>query len=112
MCALDALGIAPMLNQPVEVSSKDPITGSEIRVRLDPDDGAAWEPKTAVVLAGTSRCDGPSYSGCCDVLNFFESTETAQQYLLEHDDLAGMPISIREAIEAGRAIFGEIIEGA
>ena len=63
------------------------------------------------MLAG-SRCDGPSYAGCGDVLNFFESTETAQQYLLKHDELAGMPISIPEAIEAGRAIFGEILEGA
>jgi len=36
MCAIDALGIAPMLNQPIEISSKDPMSGSEIRVRLHP----------------------------------------------------------------------------
>jgi hypothetical protein len=109
MCAIDALGIASMLNKPIEVSSHDPISGSEVRVRLT-DDGAAWEPETAVVLAGSSCASGPSYCGCCDVLNFFDSTKTAQQYLLEHDNLAGMPISIPEAIEAGRAIFGELLK--
>jgi len=110
MCAIDALGISSMLDQPVEVSSRDPISRTEIRVRLNPDDGAAWEPGTAVVLAGNNRCDGPSYSGCCDALNFFESTQTAQHYLRQHDGLAGTPISIPEAIEAGRAIFGEILK--
>lgn len=110
MCAIDALGVAPMLNKPIEVSSHDPVSGTEIRVRLHPDDGAAWEPETAVVLAGSSCASGPSYCGCCDVLNFFESTETAERYLLEHDNLAGVSISIPEAIEAGRAIFGEILE--
>ncbi len=110
MCTIDALGIAPMLNKLIEVSSHDPVSGSEVRVRLHPDDGAAWEPKTAVVLAGSSCASGPSYCGCCDVLNFFDSTETAQHYLLEHDNIAGMPISIAEAIEAGHAIFGELLK--
>jgi hypothetical protein len=110
MCAIDALGIAPMLNKPIEVGSHDPISRSEVRVRLHPQEGAAWEPETAVVLAGSSCASGPSYCGCCDVLNFFDSTETAQQYLLEHADLTGIPISILEAIEAGHAIFGEVLE--
>ena len=28
MCAIDALGIAPMFGEPIEVSSRDPLTGS------------------------------------------------------------------------------------
>ena len=79
-------------------------------MHVHPDGDAAWEPETAVVLAGSGRCDGPSYSGCCDVLNFFESTETAEQYLRDHDHVDGMTISIPEAIETGRAIFGEILK--
>ncbi len=112
MCAIDALGIAAMLDKPIEVSSHDPLTATEIRVRLHPDGGAAWEPGTAVVLAGSSRCDGPSYCGCCDILNFFDSTETAQRYLRDHGEVGGVPITIAEAAAAGRAIFGDILEGA
>jgi hypothetical protein len=111
MCAIDALGIAAMLDQPIEVRSHDPISGREIRVHANPDGGADWQPEAAVVLAGSSSCEGPSYCGCCDVLNFFESTENAQRYLRENASVAGMPVSISEAAATGRAIFGAILEG-
>ncbi len=45
MCALDALGIAPMLNLPAEILSRDPLGGGEVWVRIDPGDGAWWEPE-------------------------------------------------------------------
>jgi hypothetical protein len=110
MCAIDALGIAAMLNQPVEINSNDPRTGHEIWLRISPGEGAWWEPETTVVLAGSSCASGPSYGTCCDVLNFFEATETAERYLREHHSVVGMPISIPEAIETGRAIFGGVLE--
>jgi alkylmercury lyase-like protein len=110
MCAIDALGIAAMLDKPVEIVSHDPITGNEISLRVRLREDARWNPETAVVLAGSSSCEGPSYCGCCDVLNFFETAETAEQYLRENNAVAGMPVSIPEAIEAGRAIFGDVLE--
>lgn len=109
MCAVDALGIAAMLDKPVGIVSHDPITGKEISVRVSPGEEARWKPETAVVLAGSSSCDGPSYGGCCDVLNFFETAETAERYLNEHDAVAGLPVPIPVAIEAGRAIFGDVL---
>ena len=109
MCAIDALGIAPMLGVPVEVTSHDPLSGGEIWVRLDPGEGAWWEPHEAVVLAGSVSCAGPSFLGCCDVLNFFESTAPAEQYLRDHDQITGFPIFIPEAIEIGRAVFGDVL---
>jgi len=110
MCAIDALGIAAMLDQPIEVRSHDPISGREIRVHATPEAVASWQPETAVVLAGSSSCEGPSYCGCCDVLNFFESTENARRYLREHANVQGMPISILDAAAAGRAIFGAMLK--
>jgi hypothetical protein len=110
MCAIDALGIAPMLELPLEITSHDPHSGGQVRVRLDPDDGAWWEPITAVVLAGSACCDGPSFRGCCDVLNFFESPDTADHYLSKHPELAGFPISIPEAVEAGHAVFANLLK--
>lgn len=110
MCAIDALGIAPMLQQPVEVTSRDPLSGTEIWVRLDPGEGAWWEPPTAVVLAGSASCDGPGFRGCCDVLNFFETEASANSYLAAHPELTGFPITIPDAIEAGRIIFAELMK--
>jgi hypothetical protein len=112
MCAIDALGVAPMLELPIEITSRDPRSGSEIWVRLDPGEGAWWEPETAVVLAGSACCEGPSFRGCCDVLNFFESRDSAERYLRGHAELAGLAISIPDAIDAGRAVFGDIFKEA
>jgi hypothetical protein len=108
MCAIDTLGIAPMLSLPVEVVSRDPVGGGEVWVRVDPGDGAWWEPPEAVVLAARI-CEGPSFESCCRALNFFCSTASAEHYLLEHPSVKGMPISIPDAIEVGRLVFGDAL---
>jgi Alkylmercury lyase len=112
MCAIDALGIAPMLGLPVEISSRDPISGAEVWVRVEPGDGPWWEPKEAVVLAASTCGDGPSLRGCCDILNFFESTKTAERYLADHPEVSGLSISIPEASKLGRAVFGDVLKEA
>jgi hypothetical protein len=110
MCALDALGIAPMLELPIEILSRDPISHGEVWVRIDPGDGAWWEPGTAVVLAGSSCRNGPSFRTCCGVLNFFESRANAGQYLVVHPEVSGYALSLPEAIETGSAIFGDLLK--
>ena len=109
MCAIDALGIAPMLGLPIEVRSRDPISGGDVHVQLHPGEQARSQPDEAVVLAGSTCCDGPSFGGCCDVLNFFETTENAQRYLREHPEINGAAITIPEAAEAGRVVFGDVL---
>ena len=108
--AMCALGIAAMLELPIEVLSRDPISGGEVWVRIDPGDGAWWDPEQAVVLAGSYPAIGPSFHSCCSVLNFFESGEHALQYLLAHPDVTGHAITIPEAIAAGAAIFGDLLK--
>ena len=108
MCAIDALGIAPMLGLSIEIISHDPITSSEINVLLDADGTGTWRPQEAVVVAGRA-CDGAAFQGCCQVLNFFASLESAQQYLGEREDVSGFPITMPQAIELGRVIFGDVL---
>lgn len=111
MCAIDALGIAPMLGLPIEVVSHDPLSRAQIHVEIDPGEDSRWRPEEAVVLTGSTRRDGPSFGGCCDVLNFFETKANADRYLHEHPGIAGWPISIPEAIEMGRIVFGNVFDG-
>jgi hypothetical protein len=111
MCAIDALGMAPMFNEPVTIDSRDPMTGEGVHVDLTPDGQASWTPESAVVVAG-SCCAGDAYNGCCQVLNFFSTPVSAEQYLRERTDVSGHVISITEASEAGRLIFGDIFENA
>jgi hypothetical protein len=100
-----------MLALPVEVYSRDPLNGSEIWVRLDPNGGAWSEPAEVVVLNGGVCCEGPSFRGRCDVLNFFETRANAERYLAENRSISGYPISLPQAIEAGRIAFGDVFEG-
>jgi Alkylmercury lyase len=110
MCAIDALGIAPMFDEPVEISSQDPLTSASFHARVTPAGDAAWEPGSAVVVAGVSERCGESFRGCCPVLNFFVSAENAERWLREHSDVRGRVVTIEEAITAGRAVFGDVLE--
>lgn len=110
MCAIDPLGTAAMLELPIEVFSRDPVSGGEVWVRIDPGDGAWWDPEQAIVLAGSYDAAGPSFRSCCSVLNFFESGEHALQYLLAHPEVTGHAITIPEAIAVGAAIFGDLLK--
>jgi Alkylmercury lyase len=112
MCAIDALGIPFMVGTGAEVASLDPVTGEEVWLRVEPGDGSWWEPNDAVVVAAAKREAGPSASTCCRFVNFFASPESAGRYLREHPELQGEVVSIAEAIEAGRLVFGEVLEGA
>ena len=47
--------------------------------------------------------------GCCQVLNFFASRENAERYFFEHGEVSGFPITMPQAIEVGRAIFGAVL---
>ena len=99
-----------MLGLPIEIYSRDPLSGGEIWVRLDPSEGAWWEPHQAVVVSGSAGCGSPSFRSCCDVLNFFERRENAERYLAENPSVSGRPISLPEAIEAGRIVFGDVFK--
>ncbi|MGH3032776.1 MAG: alkylmercury lyase family protein [Gaiellaceae bacterium] len=109
MCAIDALGIAPMFGKPVEVESRDPLRGDEIRARVAADGTAEWWPESAVVVAGAIRSEGDdACCGCCPVLNFLASSANAEHWLAEHPEVRGGVISMDEAAAAGRAVFGHV----
>lgn len=110
MCAIDALGIPAMLGLPVAVRSRDPVSNEEIVVEVDSHGNATWQPTEAVVLAGSACCGAPSFRSCCDVLNFFACSENAERYLAAHSDVAGAPLSIPDAVAAGSAVFGGVLE--
>lgn len=109
MCAIDALGIAPMFGVPITIESTDPMSSDSVRVELRPDGEVSWKPEGAVVVAGSS-CEGAAFRGCCHVLNFFSSRSNAESYLRERGEIRGMVISIPEAAEAGRCVFGNVFE--
>jgi hypothetical protein len=109
MCAIDALGIAPMFGEPIEVASRDPTSGEEIQARVTADGAAEWSPQSAVVVAGVLDRRSDSCQGCCPVLNFFATPANAERWLAEHPQVRGNVISLQEAAAAGRAVFGDVL---
>ena len=109
MCAIDALGVAPMFGEAIEIESRDPLSGDEIRARVALDTSVEWSPESAVVVAGAIRSQGDACCGCCPVLNFFASAANAERWLAEHPEVRGTSISMREAAAAGRAVFGDVL---
>ncbi len=61
MCAIDALGIAPMFDQSIEIGSRDPLTDDRIAVALRPEGTGRWAPHEAVVVCGASGAG----ESCC-----------------------------------------------
>jgi Alkylmercury lyase len=110
MCALDALGIAPMFDQTIAIVSRDPLSGEEIRVQAAPGGDAYWRPLASVVVTGAMHGQGDSCQNCCPVLNFFASAESGEHWLEDHPQVRGHVITIPEAVVAGRAIFGGVLE--
>ncbi len=109
MCAIDALGIAPMFGEEIDILSRDPLTGDAIQVELAPDGAGGWHPQETVVVCGTSG-NGESCRSCCPVLNFFASTTSAQRWLATRPDVRGTVISMGDAVAAGRAVFGDVLK--
>lgn len=75
-CAVDALGVAAMLERDVDVRSRDALTGEEVSA-LRRDGHWTWQPVDAVVFVGSSG-QGRLTETCCPVINFFTTAEHAR----------------------------------
>lgn len=115
MCAIDALGIAPMLSTSVVISSADPGTGQAITVAVPASGHSVWDPASAVVFAGRQDCGddprAPAARECCGVVNFFASQATATAWADRHPDVTGTILGHGDAERLGAQIFGPLLDG-
>jgi alkylmercury lyase len=97
-CALDALFLPIVLNQPACIESSCPVTGAMIRIALSPDAIEGVEPAAAVmaiiVPEAAEVCCNVRHA-FCDKVHFFSSTEAASQWAAEHK--SGTILSVENA---------------
>jgi alkylmercury lyase len=106
-CGFDALFLPIMLGERAEVASACPVTGTEIRLTVEPDGKVtAATPRTVVVgVVGqeiTSCCTvaGPG-SAICAQMPFFASREAGERWLADHPGVA--IVDLDDAREIARA---------
>ncbi len=108
MCAIDALGIAPMLGQDTQIDSTDPTTGQPVRVSTTA--GATrWDPASAVVFLGATAAGGPSADCCCDYLNFFTNQAAATAWTTAHPHVPGQILNQQQAQNLATQHFGPLL---
>ncbi|MFF7961105.1 organomercurial lyase [Streptomyces rubiginosohelvolus] len=95
MCAIDALGVAAMLHQDITVT----FAGGSAR----------WEPAEAVVFIGQRDQRGPAATVCCDALNFFADSTTAEAWARQHPEVHGRTVGRAEALRIAEQTFGPLL---
>jgi hypothetical protein len=116
MCAIDALGIAPMLNTDTDtdtdtdthIDSIDRITGQVVRISTTAGQ-TRWEPAGAVVFLGATAGGGPSADNCCDYLNFFIDAATANAWTTAHPHIPGQVLNHAQAETLATELFGAVL---
>ncbi|MFC5170624.1 organomercurial lyase (plasmid) [Streptomyces sp. Q6] len=108
MCAIDALGIPPMLGRDAVITSLDPVTEEAVTVTAD---GGlmTWEPADAVVFVGQRPGGGPAATTCCDALNFFTSDNAARTWAKEHPSVPGRIVGQQDAEKLAAQTFGPLL---
>lgn len=108
MCAIDAMGIASMLNQDAHIDSTDPTTGQPITVTTRAG-MTRWQPPEAVMFLGATAGEGPSADFCCDYLNFFTNHAAATAWTTAHPHIPGDILTPTEAEQLGARLFGPLL---
>jgi hypothetical protein len=109
MCAIDALGMAPMLSRDTRIESVDVTTGQPVTVTTTRG-RATWQPPAAVVFIGADAGGGPSADCCCDYLNFFADHTTAQAWTSTHPGIPGQILDQAGAEELATRLFQPLLE--
>ncbi|HEY1972250.1 MAG TPA: alkylmercury lyase family protein, partial [Pseudonocardia sp.] len=108
MCAIDALGIAPMLNADTHIDSTDHTTGQPVRITTTARQ-TRWEPDGAVVFLGATAGGGPSADNCCDHLNFFTDAAAAKAWTTAHPHVQGQVLNQEQAETLAARLFGALL---
>src|SRR4051794_35505181 len=112
MCAVDAFGIAFMVGRSATVHASEPETGTAVEVAVDPASGAVGARASSAVAVVAGNGNGARASCACPYINVFAAPEAARRYLAGASGLLGEVVSLEQAAEAGRVLFGELMGGA
>lgn len=113
LCAIDALGIAGMLKQPIQITSACPHCGARIglAVTADGETITEVEPSSILVWAGVAVAG----QGCCAVtlcpeINFFCSPAHLETWRQGHQGVEGEALGLLPALYVANRIFARLLD--
>ena len=106
MCAVDALGVGPLLGRAVEIDATCPHCGHEITIEADAERLIKRSPRSTVVIRRWTA--GPAATSRCNATRFACSPDHAQEWLRHH----GGPDDVIQSLEASFIEAREIIGDA
>jgi len=110
LCAVDALGIAAMLKEDVSISSHCVHCGRSVQIQARPEQLTRHLPSETVVWFPSSEGDCcPVAQSRCPNISFFCTSDHLEAWRKANGQPAGVVLSLLEAFEAGRAIFGSLL---
>ena len=108
MCAIDALGVAPMLDRDTRIDSTDASSGRPVSLTTTAG-RTSWDPTGAVVFVGSIAGGGPSVDSCCGYLNFFADDATAKAWTAAHPEVPGQILTQRLAETLAVRLFEPLL---
>lgn len=114
MCAVDALGVGAMLGRDIEVSSACRQCGAAIAVATRGAGAAlaSFAPAGTLVWSAPRTGPGCAADTLCTVIAFFCcATHLEAWRSANHPRATGYRLSLDEALQVGRAIFGPTLAG-
>jgi len=114
LCAVDALGITAMLKEDARISSRCAHCGSPVEIQARPEQLTRHLPSEIVVWFPTSE-EGDYCSVAesrCPNISFFCTSDHLEVWRNVNGQPPGLVLSLLEAFEAGREIFGSLLAEA
>ncbi len=108
VCAVDALGIAAMLGQPVTIRSPCHHCGAPLQIDVAPD-GPIGPSDIMVWVGERGDLRKKACTSFCLTLNFFRSEEHLRSWWEGHPDVSGAAAVLDEAFALGARIFGKLL---
>jgi len=110
LCAVDALGIPAMLKEDAGISSRCAHCSCSVEVQVRPHTISRYLPAEIVVWFPTSEDDCcPVAESRCPSISFFCSSDHLDVWRDGRGEPPGVVLSLNEAFEAGREIFGSLL---
>lgn len=109
LCAIDALGVASMLNQSVNVNSTCHHCGRSLQVSVNASGDVVQAPPGILVWLSTRQgCDCTATTNC-PLINFFCEDECIKVWLSANSDEPGFVLGLDQAATGGKLFFGDFL---